>query len=282
MIIHLKNENISASIDTLGAELKQLNKGNKNYIWEVNTNFWNKTSPILFPIVGRLKQDSYLFEGKEYNLPRHGFAREYEFEIFEQTETKVIFKLSSNLETLKIYPFLFDFYYTYEVVKNKLEVTYEIFNLNKDKMPFSIGAHPAFKLDKSIENYSLQFNCDEEFKSYHLTNENFDGNYSIIKSENGKINLNDTLFEIDALVFKHLQSEELILIENENALLKFNFKDFPYLGIWKKVKAPFLCIEPWQGLADNSLHNGNIIEKEGIILLEQNQSKKLSYFVEIL
>ena len=270
MIITLSNNKISASINTIGAELIRLEKDNQNYIWTVNETYWNKTSPILFPIVGRLKNDAYTIADKKYELPRHGFARNFEFQILNQTENSVVFVLESNSETLKNYPFEFKLQLEYELDGNELKMNYSVENRSEVTMPFSIGAHPAFAIEDSFSDYSLQFNEAEEFVSYELENEQFSNSFRKINSENGQINLNYSLFEKDALVFKHLKSNELILLNKNKPVLSVQFEGFPYLGIWTKPNAPFLCIEPWCGLADNVNHNGNIFEKEGINLLEKN------------
>ena len=270
MIITLSNNKISASINTIGAELIRLEKDNQNYIWTVNETYWNKTSPILFPIVGRLKNDAYTIADKKYELPRHGFARNFEFQILNQTENSVVFVLESNSETLKNYPFEFKLQLEYELDGNELKMKYSVENRSEVTMPFSIGAHPAFAIEDSFSDYSLQFNEAEEFVSYELENEQFSNSFRKINSENGQINLNYSLFEKDALVFKHLKSNELILLNKNKPVLSVQFEGFPYLGIWTKPNAPFLCIEPWCGLADNVNHNGNIFEKESIQLLEKN------------
>ena len=264
MIITLSNTKISASINTLGAELIRLEKNNKNYIWTVDETYWNKTSPILFPIVGRLKNDSYTFKNKSYALPRHGFARNFEFEIANQTESSAVFILTDNAETLKNYPFQFELRLKYELIENSLKISYSVLNKSQDIIPFSIGAHPAFAIEDSFSDYSLQFNEAEEFVSYELENEQFNNSFKKTPSENGKINLDYALFEKDALVFKHLKSNKLTLSKKNQPYLSVEFKDFPYLGIWTKPNAPFLCIEPWCGLADNGNHNGNLEDKEGI------------------
>ena len=271
MIITITNNKISASIDTLGAELIRLEKDNKNYIWTVDETYWNKTSPILFPIVGRLKNDTYSIENKTYELPRHGFARNLEFQIVNQTESSVVFVLESNSETLKNYPFEFELRLEYELDENELKMKYFVENKSEATMPFSIGAHPAFVIENSFSNYSLKFNQTEEFISYELDKEQFSNSFRKINSKNGQINLNYSLFEKDALVFKHLQSNKLTLLKKNEPVLSVQFEGFPYLGIWTKPNAPFLCIEPWCGLADNVNHNGNIFEKEGINLLHPQE-----------
>ncbi len=272
MIVTITNNKISASIDTIGAELIRLEKDNQNCIWTVDDTYWNKTSPILFPIVGRLKNDSYKYDGKTYELPRHGFARNFEFQILNKTENSIIFVLDSNSETLKNYPFEFQLQLEYELDGNELKMKYSVENKSQVTMPFSIGAHPAFAIENSFSDYSLKFNQTEEFTSYELDNEQFSNSFRKINSENGQINLNYSLFEKDALVFKHLQSNKLTLLKKNEPVLSVQFEGFPYLGIWTKPNAPFLCIEPWCGLADNVNHNGNIFEKEGINLLQPNET----------
>ena len=281
MLITITNNKISASIDSLGAELIRLEKDSKNYIWTVDETYWNKTSPILFPIVGRLKNDTYSIENKTYELPRHGFARNLEFQIVNQTESSVVFVLESNSETLKNYPFEFELRLEYELDENELKMKYFVENKSEATMPFSIGAHPAFAIENSFSDYSLKFNQTEEFISYELDNEQFNAESKKIQSEKGIINLNYTLFEKDALVFKHLQSNELTILKKKKPVLSVQFEGFPYLGIWTKPNAPFLCIEPWCGLADNRNHNGDIFEKEGINLLQPQETFSRTIKIEL-
>ncbi len=282
MIITLSNTKISASINTIGAELIQLEKDNKNYIWTVDETYWNKTSPILFPIVGRLKNDSYSINGKSYEMPRHGFARNFEFDVEHQTENSVVFLLTENPETLKQYPFPFELRLQYELIENSVKMSYSVLNKSQEIMPFSIGAHPAFAIEDAFSDYSLQFNEAEEFVSYELENEQFSNSFRKINSENGQINLDYSLFEKDALVFKHLKSDKLTLLKGNQPYLSVEFEGFPFLGIWTKSNAPYLCIEPWCGLADNVNHNGNIYEKEGIQLLENKSNFQRKIVVNLL
>ena len=268
MLITLSNTKISASINTIGAELSRLEKNNKNYIWTIDEDFWNRTSPILFPIVGRLKNDTYRFKNKTYPLQRHGFARNFDFKIENKTENSALFSLVSTTETLLQFPFEFELKMEYRLTENGLEITYFVCNKSDEVMPFSIGAHPAFAIDHAFDNYSLVFNQSEKMISYQLKNEQFDGSIREIEAKNGKINLDYSLFEQDALVFKELKSNEITLQHKNEFVLKMSFEGFPYLGIWTKPNAPFLCIEPWCGLADNLNHNGSIEEKEGINFLQ--------------
>ena len=268
MIITLTINKISAAINTVGAELLRLEKNEHNYIWTVDETYWNKTSPVLFPIVGRLKNDSYLFNDKSYALARHGFARNFDFELEEKSESSALFALKYNSETLKQFPFEFELKIAYRLTENGLNISYLVYNLSNNVIPFSIGAHPAFAIDHAFDNYSLVFNQSEKLFSHQLKNEQFDGSVQEIEANDRKINLDYLLFEKDALVFKNLKSNEVTLLHNNKFVLKLNYDGFPYLGIWTKPNAPFLCIEPWCGLADNDKHNGNFAEKEGMNFLE--------------
>lgn len=282
MIITITNSQLTATINTLGAELITLVKNNKNYIWQVDEMYWNKTSPILFPIVGRLKNDSYTFNGKTYQLPRHGFARNMEFSFDKKSDSQVIFELNETEETKAIYPFTFKLLLAYTLMDNELVIEYFVRNQSDEVVPFSIGAHPAFSISEKFENYSLQFNKEDLFETHHLENESFNGKTTLVDTKNNAIALNYVLFEKDALVFKSLKSNEVILKNKDRAILKVNYDHFPYLGIWTKQNAPFLCIEPWCGLADSSNHNGDLEEKEGINHLPAGEDFLRAIRIEIL
>ncbi|WP_130734547.1 aldose 1-epimerase family protein [Flavobacterium sp. J27] len=281
MIVTIKNKTISASIATKGAELLTLSKDEKNYIWEVDTLYWNKTSPVLFPIVGRLKNDSYTYNNKVYTLSRHGFARDNTFSIVHQKEDEVVFSFTHNEETLKRYPFQFELQIGYLVTDIGLKVNYKVYNSNPFDLPFSIGAHPAFALPYPIEEYDLQFNIEENLESHVLENDVFSGKTKTIPSEKGNISLHYELFKEDALVFKNIKSSEVTLLHQKKTVLKMNYKEFPYLGIWTKENAPFLCIEPWYGHADTINTNGNLITKAGIQLIKPNSKFECSFVIEL-
>ena len=281
MEITIQNQAIKAVIKTKGAELSSLQKEGKNYIWEINSEFWNKTSPILFPIVGALKNGEYFHEGKVYKLSRHGFARDFEFEVIENSENAVVFSLKSNEETLKVYPFHFELQLSYILEGNKLVVKYEIINRSSEKMYYSIGAHPAFNIDGNFEDFSLIFDDEKDLETYKLEQDLFSGKTEILKLNGNVLPLQYELFEEDALVFKNFATKSLTLAKNNESVMKVSFPDFPYLGIWTKKDAPFICIEPWLGIADNANASGKIEEKEGIQILENNSKKQIAWSVEL-
>ena len=284
MNIQLENKNFSISINTKGAELNSFKNQilNKEYIWEGNPEFWGKHSPILFPIVGGLKNDSYYYNDKKYNLSRHGFARDFEFDIIEKTDLSVTFSLKENDETLQKYPFHFELQIKYVLTENKLVIIYHIKNDSKAEMPFNIGAHPAFALPKNFTNYSLEFEKQEELITHELENNLFSGTTRTIALDKANLPLNYSLFEKDALVFKTLESKSVKILDNGNPFLKVNYEDFSSLGIWTVKNAPFICLEPWIGFADEVSSNGNLFDKKNIQILEENSSFEASFSIEIL
>lgn len=277
----LKNKHCTVTINHKGAELISFTKNAIDCIWSVDEKFWNKTSPILFPIVGRLKNDTYLLNGKKYTLNRHGFARDYVFSVKEKLENSITFSLQQNEETLKRYPFNFELQLKYILENSTLTLQYSVINDSNEKMPFSIGAHPAFSITNNFEDYELQFDSHDTFETHHLENDLFNGETSIIPSDGNLIPLNYGLFEKDALVFKNLESKTVTLIKNNKAVLSITFKEFPFLGIWTKKNAPFICIEPWVGHADEFTATGNIVEKKNITILKAKESFNCKFSIEL-
>jgi galactose mutarotase-like enzyme len=279
----ISNSNLSAQIKHLGAELFSLKSDqNKEFIWGGNPAFWEKHSPILFPIVGSLKNNSYLYKNNKYHLNRHGFAREMEFTLIEKTAKSATFSLTSTIETKKIYPFDFELQISYSLEGNKLNINYKVLNNNDLTMPFAIGAHPAFALPGDFENYSLEFQKDEILNYYLLEDGLISNSMNNLPFDNRQLDLKYNLFENDALVFKTLKSKSITILKNENPMLKVNFSDFPNLGIWTVVNAPFLCIEPWFGYSDTLTEYDDFTKKEGIQLLDKQNTFKSNYSIEIL
>jgi galactose mutarotase-like enzyme len=285
----LKNQNLTIKINPKGAELTSLfnHENQTEYLWNADPIFWGKSSPILFPIVGSLKENIYRFEGQEYTLPRHGFARDREFIVEKSNENSVTFLLTHDENTLKVYPFKFEFRLIYALENNALNVTYYIKNIGENKMYFSVGGHPAFAVplaeNTGYNDYYLQFNKSETFKRWELTSE------GLIKTQpfdflidTNRLALTKELFYDDAIVFKNLESTFVILKSDKtNQQLQFDFEGFPYLGIWAAKDADFVCIEPWCGIADSANHNQELTEKEGIIGLDLGGDFERTWQVEV-
>ena len=169
MTTTISNSILTAEIKHTGAELCSLkDNSNKEYIWNGNPDFWGKHSPVLFPIVGTLKNNTYQHNNSEYHLSRHGFAREMEFELIDKQENSAIFSLIASEETKEKYPFDFDLHLIYTLENKTLKIEYKVFNKGESKMPFSIGAHPAFDLPDNFENYSLAFEKKDSLNYYLL------------------------------------------------------------------------------------------------------------------
>ena len=278
----LFNSNITATINHLGAEVISLKSHDKEYIWEGNPVFWGKHSPILFPIVGTLKDNSYKYNSISYQLSRHGFARETEFKLIEKKEDLAVFSIASNEDTKKVYPFEFELQLIYSLEDNHLNIQYKVTNKGIGQMPFSIGAHPAIALPGKFENYSIQFEKEEPLVYNLLENDLISDEVKTLFTTDNKVDLHYSLFENDALIFKNLKSRSLTIFENQKPMIKMHYKDFPHLGIWTKMNAPFLCIEPWFGYSDSNESTGSILEKEGIQILESKSTFDAQFSIEIL
>ena len=279
----ISNSTLTASVKHAGAELFSLKDNqNQEYIWEGNPDFWGKHSPVLFPIVGTLKNNAYSINGKEYELPRHGFARDMEFQLIDKTENSAVFSLQSNSETLKKYPFDFELQLIYTLNETALDIAYKVINKSETKIPFSIGAHPAIALPENFENYSFQFEKEEDLKYSLLENDLISNKTESLQTIENLVPLNYKLFENDALVFKTLESNSLTILENSKPYIKVDFAGFPSLGIWTKNQAPFVCIEPWFGYSDTAENSGNLFEKEGILILDAKETFNSKFSIQIL
>ncbi len=273
-MITLTNEALTAVIAHKGAELQQLKNNNTgiNYLWSGDAAYWGKFSPVLFPVVGGLKNDQYFYKGNQYTLPRHGFARDRDFTTQQLNASEVIFTLNDDEKTRAVYPFAFSLKIRYRLHQNWLACTYEVHNSGNDALFFSIGAHPAFAVplvkDLKYSDYYLEFNKTENLQRWKLLNGLIATHAEAVPLENNKLPLHASLFYEDAVVLKGLQSNCITLASDKNEHgINFYFNDFPFFGIWAAKDAPFVCLEPWCGIADSVTHNQQLTEKEGINLL---------------
>ncbi|MEV9594801.1 aldose 1-epimerase family protein [Aliarcobacter butzleri] len=282
MNYEIKNSFIKAQIKSFGAELNSLKKCDENfeYIWQANSKYWARHSPVLFPIVGRLKKDSYFYKNKKYSLSQHGFARDKEFEIVQNEADFIEFRLKSDEKSLEFYPFFFELDIGYKLDKNSLIVSYKVKNKSDEKMYFSIGAHPAF--NTQVGDF-LEFENIKTTKRYFLDEKGLIYKNEDLNLENSKLCLDKDLFKDDALVFNDSNIKQITLKNIENkSRVKVKFDNFPYLGIWSKPNdAPFVCIEPWFGVADEENANQKIEDKKGILSLEKEEEFFCFYTIEV-
>lgn len=272
----LQNNFLTVKIATFGAEIKSiLDNQNNEWMWNANPDFWGKTSPILFPIVGSLKNNTFIYKGENYSLSRHGFARDMEFDAEQISETKAIFTLKANEKTLVNYPFYFELKVIYTLHNKQLSCTYEVTNVGNETMYFSIGGHPAFALGNNatdFEDFFLEFNNDISLNRLKLVNGLISENKEIINLDNQQLPLHYDLFKEDAMVFRDLKSNAIAIKNTKNEKkLTLTFDDFTHFGIWTVQNASFICLEPWFGMADLDNHNQHFETKEGMLALEPQQ-----------
>jgi galactose mutarotase-like enzyme len=285
----IENDHLSVSIGATGAELKSLyNKSaGLEYMWDADPAFWAKTSPVLFPIVGCLKNDQYYFADKSYKLSRHGFAREMDFAVTDQTNSFITFTLTSSDATLKKFPFSFRFDIVYRITNDQLQVTYRVTNTGDESMYFSVGGHPAFKVPlipgSDYTDYYLEFNNPENAGRWPISKEGLIETAPVPLLNNTRLlPLTKELFLNDAIVFKELDSTSVSLLSNRSPHgLQFDFNGFPYLGIWAAKNADFVCIEPWCGIADPVTSNQQLTGKEGINILSAGDVFERSWGVKV-
>lgn len=285
-MIKIANETLTAIIHEKGAELQSLQYNNLEYLWQADANYWAKHAPALFPIVGQLKNDIYKFNGKEYKLPRHGFARDKMFKGEQTSPASAAFTLKNNEDTFAVYPFRFIFQIEYTIKENELFCTYHVQNSGDDIMYFSVGGHPAFNVPLNTNlrytDYDLEFEDDDILKRYLLNDGLINNETEPIELADKALHLKPELFYEDAIVLKEINSKQITLKTNKDPHgLNFKFDGFPYFGIWASRDAPFVCLEPWCGIADNIHHNNELIKKEGIHELIPGERWQRTWSVEL-
>lgn len=287
----LKNNLLQINIKPKGAELCSITsaKHKTEFMWQADPKFWGSHAPNLFPIIGCMKNDSYIYNSKTYTMPKHGFVRHNEdLVVKNRTDSSITFSLSSNDELYKLYPFLFEFEITYTLSKNSLTINHTVTNLDDKTLYFSLGGHPAFNcpISKDVDytDYYLEFEKEENSQTYLLNMDNglLTNKTKPVFSDGNRINLRPDLFNEDALIFKDLKSRIVSLKhKTKGKILTLNFKGFNELGIWAKPNAPYVCIEPWLGIADKETTDQNIETKEGILSLKSGKVFNASYSIEI-
>lgn len=279
MELVLKNNLMEVRVESKGAELtgmKDLSTGIE-YIWQQDPKFWAKSSPVLFPFVGALKDGKYFYEGKEFksNL-RHGFARDNEFQVTGQGDDYLEFLFVSNEETKKIYPFDFKLYIKYILKDKDLKIEYRVENLTDGEMYFSLGAHPAFNTPVGsgvdFSDYYVEFEKEEKGE-VNVLNGVLISSTEKVKAFEGKIiELDKDTFKNDALIVENPASNIVWLKNKKNSRgVKFDYTGFKYIAFWNKPEAEFLCLEPWNGISDYDNASGDLKEKAGIEKIEKGE-----------
>ncbi|KRN88940.1 aldose 1-epimerase family protein [Ligilactobacillus ceti] len=290
MSLTLTNDVASVTINEFGAELTSFyhKLNNLEYIWSGDAKYWGRHAPVLFPIVGRLKDNTYYLDDQSYNMSQHGFARDLPFEITYQSATKATFTLYSSEKTKEKYPYNFKLSIHYQLIENNLKITYEINNPNPIPLPFAIGAHPAFKVplkaDEERSDYYLSLSPTKARTFLPLKNGLLDlENKSLHNAK--KIHLNPETFKNDALIFDLQADETNICLKSRNHPygVSLTTTDARFIGLWSNYpnSGQFVCIEPWWGITDTVNTTQQLSDKYGINILAPFDTFTTMYTISI-
>lgn len=274
-------------VDTLGGELISYKNNEKEYIWSGMPEYWSGHAPVLFPIVGALKNNNVIIEGNNYSMNKHGFARKSEFALTKLTDNKAVFKLKHNDETLKQYPYKFMLTITHEIDNKGFTTEYKVKNLDDKEIMFAIGGHTGFAVD-SIEDYKLVFEQNETCDLYYTDSDSIISDtliHSKRLDDTNEFNLAYDDYDIDVIIAKDLKSRKVKLLHKVHERgIEFDYTGFDVLGIWTppKKKAPFICLEPWNGIPAYDNESGVFTDKPYIIKLNPDSEYKVGYKVKLI
>ncbi len=282
----LENAKFNIQVTSTGAEIKRFFSKTlyKELLWlpvdDRAKGTWHRSAPVLFPIAGKLKNDQFHFQGKNYQLPQHGFARDMEFKCVESSNHEIQFMLETTQETFDHFPFCFELYVTYLLDDNKVKTTYSVKNVDRQDIYFSIGAHPGFATN-DLSDCEIRFEKAEK-GFYQLKDKLVDWNQLHPLSSN-ILRPTKELFAHDALIFKDLKSSYVDLVRvHHNEIIRVHRGHSPYFVLWGKAEVPFICLEPWWGISDDVFHDGNLESKKGIVKLAMGASQNFSYTIELI
>ncbi len=281
MLYKAENSNFTLAVKEMGAELNSLKskKTGIEYIWFGDESVWYGQSPILFPIIGRLLDDKYTLNGKEYTMAKHGIVRKKPFKLIENRDDSLTFIQTDDAESINDYPYQFELKVTFQLTENGLKVTHKVTNNSDEKMYYSFGAHPGFNCE--IGDY-LEFSDDTKLFTERIDHESIliDETFPVEMDKN-KVTLTPEIFNDDALILSDFKSKNIKIKSNKhNRIISFDF-DSPFLGIWAKPNAPYVCLEPWWGVNDDYNKKADFSQKRGIMSLSPSESKEFTWEVSI-
>src|SRR3984957_4397367 len=281
----LRSDDITAIIAPDGAELISLRDAQGlELLWQAGP-VWPRHAPILFPIVGRLKDDALRHRGTVFRMTQHGFARDRRFDWVERSATSCTLVLTDDAQTRAHYPFAFRLCITYTVQEADLEVAFEVTNTGDEALPASIGAHPAFNwpllpgLGK--EAYRLSFSNEEREPIRRLQDGLLRARPEPTPIQGRTLALSEALFEDDAIILDRPVSTSVRYAADRGPSIEVSWQGFRELGIWSKQEAPFLCIEPWHGFASPSDFDSEFTEKPGLMQIAPATTRMLKYRIRV-
>jgi galactose mutarotase-like enzyme len=264
---------LTAQINPLGAQLSRLrDAAGRDLLWDGNPEFWNGRAPLLFPIVGSLAQGTYRIAGKPYALPRHGFARGKPFDVLDASPTQALLCLTADAETLAVYPFRFRLQVHFEIRDATLTMTVRVVNDGDVPMPASFGYHPAFRWPlpgtSARAGHTIEFELPESAPIRRLDAAGLVTPTLHPNPVRGRrLLLDDALFRDDVVIFAPVSSQAVSYAGDAGPGIALRFPDTPYLGLWTKPGAPFICIEPWHGMSDPAGFAGDFRDKPGVFVV---------------
>ncbi len=274
-MVNLNNGIIKAEIDTLGAEIRRVQVNGEDRFYDGNPKYWTGVSPILFPICGGLRDDKYTYNNQTYNLPKHGFARLMQFAVESSNSTSATFLLKENEETLKAFPWKFEFRVKYELKGASIVASFDILNTDREALYMSVGSHEAYACPEGIEDYDIIFEKKETLKAFKVEGTSISRDYDIVLKDSNTLPLYNKYFDIDALVFTDIKSRFVTLRNRKNGKeTSVEFVGSDYLLLWTKPNAPYICIEPWAGIPAFVDEGYDITLKEGINRVEPDKHFK--------
>ena len=293
MIINLTNHTVSASIDTLGAQLISLkDQARLEYIWQRNPRFWKSCSPLLFPAVGNCRNGRTQFEGTWYDLPKHGFCRNMEFHLTAQKEDSATLSISSGSSTKTMYPYDFVLSLTYTLTADGIHMDYLVKNTDARTIYFCLGAHPGFNCPlhegERFEEYQLELEQEEHTSSmvYDLDALQFDADsHGYFLNHSRVIPLSYDLFDKDAIYFDRLLSRKVSIVHSGTRKgVEVAFPDFETVAFWTPMEggAPLLCVEPWNGSAVRSDEGDEFTRKHHVQHLDAGEIRKYHLGIRFL
>ena len=285
----IKNNMIEVVISDHGAEVQSVKGAHtgEEYMWQADPEIWGRHAPVLFPIVGRLKNDEYTYQGKTYHMGQHGFARDCDFEVENHTQESITFLLKDNEKTREMYPFKFEFRVNYNLMNNLLEENFSVVNKSDETMIFGVGGHPGFNLPvnngEEKEDYYFDMHPSIARVKIPLKGAYLDWNNRSLASTDSFIGLSDELFKDDALIYELHGHDNKVSLRTDKSKFHINVwtRNAPYVGIWSQYPktANYVCIEPWWGIADREDADGELEHKYGMNHLEPGKEYQAGFSI---
>ena len=283
-MILLENDILKVTINPMGAELRSVyhKVKEREYMWRGDAKYWGRVSPVLFPIVGRVKDGFYVYDGQKYELSQHGFLRDQQFEVLSNDASSVSFQYESKGSKLAVYPFEHAVVITYSLIADVVSITWQVFNKDTKTMYYGIGGHPAFALDADGD-YEFRFDAQKDVSELTLTKGHVD--QAILMETLNPVAVTFDAFKNDAIIYTNVDAVELVNKRNGDTV-RADFPGFNFVGLWTSVVddalSPFICIEPWIGITDRIDASGKLEEKYAIEELEANTDKSYSYSLRFI